>query len=237
MIRIVSWNLGHQTHERPIPVGFLDAVKALSPDVLVLNEYVHGESRAQMTADLKGMGLGIVSVAPHAPGHNQVLIASRSPHSIGDLTGPATTPAATANFLHVVMAGTEVVGMRAPAYKEPEQLSRYWDETERLITGTVTRCIIFIGDMNCDPEHPRKAGGRALNRLRDAGWQVPKPEGQWSFISKNGRVSARIDHAICSPKVMQPSARYVTRIDGLVLAGAAAERAISDHAALVLELE
>ena len=43
MIRIVSWNLGHQTHEWPIPLGFIDTVKALLPDVLVLNEYVPAE--------------------------------------------------------------------------------------------------------------------------------------------------------------------------------------------------
>ena len=35
-MRIVSWNLAHQTHERPIHRDFLEAVKLLSPDVLVL---------------------------------------------------------------------------------------------------------------------------------------------------------------------------------------------------------
>ena len=237
MNRIVSWNLGHQTHERPIPPEFLDAIRALSPDVLVLNEYVHGESRAQMTAGLKLMGLGAVSVSAHVPGQNQVLIASRFPHSIGDLTEPTTTPAAKCNFLHVIVAGTNVVGMRAPAYKDPKQLAQYWEEAEGLIMHMMARPIVFIGDMNGDPERQKKPGGRALKRLREAGWQIPKPEGEWSFISKNGRVSARIDHAICSPKILRPVARYVTRIDGLILAGAAADHAISDHAALLLDLE
>ena len=55
MIRIVSWNLGDQTHERVLPPRFVEAIKELSPDLLVLNEYGHGESRAQMTDELTRM--------------------------------------------------------------------------------------------------------------------------------------------------------------------------------------
>ena len=56
-MRIVSWNLAHQTHERPIHRNFLEAVKLLSPDVLVLNEYVHGGSRTEIMARLHEIGL------------------------------------------------------------------------------------------------------------------------------------------------------------------------------------
>ena len=73
--------------------------------------------------------------------------------------------------------------------------------------------------MNCDPDRPRKPGGRALMRLREAGWQVPAPDGSWSFISKRGDKSSRIDHAICSPGISAPVATYVTRIAEIILAG------------------
>lgn len=234
-MRIVAWNLGHQTHEREIPAQFLDAVTLLSPDVLVLNEYVHGESRAQMIAGLERSGFPAVSVSPRIPGQNQVLVASRSSHWSGDLAGPATTSAATVNFLHVALAGLEVVGMRAPAYSNSTQLEAYWKETESLITRTVARRIVFIGDMNCDPDRPRKPGGRALKRLREAGWQIPTPIGEWSFIGKDGTKTSRIDHGICSPTLVRPIATYVTRLNGLVLAGQHSDKAISDHAPLVLD--
>ena len=235
-MRIVAWNLGHQTHERELSPAFLDAVNALSPDVLVLNEYVHGESRREMIAGLERLGLGTVSASPHIPGQNQVLIASRSPHSIGDLAGPTTTPAAIVNFLHVALSDLDVVGMRAPAYANRAQLEAYWEETESLIMRTVGRRIVFIGDMNCDPDKPRKPGGRALMRLREVGWKIPTPVGKWSFIAKDGSKSSCIDHCVSSPSLVRPIASYVTKINDLTLAGQTSERAISDHAAVVLDV-
>jgi hypothetical protein len=236
-VRIAAWNLGHQTYEKEVPTQFFDAVALLHPEVLVLNEYVYGEKHAEkMRAGLERIGFPAVSVSPRIPGQNQVLLASRAPHLSGDLVGPATTPAATVNFLHVAMSDLEVVGMRAPAYSNSSQLEDYWTETESLIMRTVTRRIVFIGDMNCDPDRPLKPGGRALKRLRDAGWLIPTPIGEWSFIGKDGTKFSRIDHCICSPALVRPIATYVYRINGLILAGQTSDKAISDHAALILDV-
>ena len=236
-MRIVSWNLGHQTRALKLPATFVDAVKALEPDVLVLNEYVHSESPTKMFEDPLVLGFTRFSVSPHIPGQNQVLLASRSPHAIGDLTAPTTTPAATSNFLHVSVSGIEVVGMRAPAYPKRPELEAYWKEMEQLIAGSISRRILFIGDMNCAPERPRMPGGQVMNRLLKAGWAIPTPVGDWSYISKNGDSSSRIDHAICGPHFPKATASYKTRIGDIVLAGSFADKAISDHAALVLDLE
>jgi len=43
-MRVASWNLCHQTRERPLNPIFHLAVRALVPDVLVLNEYVDGRA-------------------------------------------------------------------------------------------------------------------------------------------------------------------------------------------------
>lgn len=235
-MRIVAWNIGHQTQERPIPAELLQAISALSPDVLVLNEYVHGDSRAQMLAGLARVGLATVHVSQRVTGHNQVLIASRKRYLHGNLAGPSTTPAATANFLHVVTADLEIVGMRAPAYSDRAQLAAYWQETEAIIMRTAERRIIFVGDMNCNPERPRTPGSHALKRLSDAGWHIPSPSGDWSFISKNGLRTSRIDHGICSPMLPNPTAKYVAQINGLVLAGKTSDMPISDHAPLILDV-
>lgn len=234
-MRILSWNLGHQTRERPIPSALVTVVKALKADVLVLNEYVHAESRLKMIAELHTIGLTAHNLSKHIFRQNQVLIASRSSQSIGDLNAPATTDAARANFLHVILEDIEIVGMRAPMFKTAALREKYWKEMEKLIESTKERRIIFIGDMNCDPECPSKPGGSVLNRLRDSGWKIPTPDGKWSFISKNGEKTACIDHAICSPQIQKPSAAYHTCIDDLVIAGSHAQKAMSDHAALVLE--
>ena len=125
-------------------------------DVPVLNEYVHGESRAAMLPGREGIGLSEVSMSPRILGQNQILIASRSPQNSGDLAGPMTTSVATVNFLHVAAAGIEIMGMRAPAFTNHTQLEEYWQETERLIMATMARRVIFIGDTNCDPERRAK---------------------------------------------------------------------------------
>ena len=236
-MRIGSWNLGHQTQERRLPAAFVDTVKALLPDVLVLNEYVHGDSRREMVANLHTIGLKHYSVSEHIGGQNQVLIASRLPQSLGDLAAPVTSAAATANFLHVVLPNIEIVGMRAPMFKSSALQAAYWQDMENLIQGTKDRRIVFIGDVNCDPDKPKRLGGLALKRLRDTGWQIPKPAGEWSFISKNGKAKVCIDHAICSELIKNPIAEYIARIGDIVLAGANGDNAISDHAALVLEIE
>src|SRR5690242_8235957 len=88
-LRIVAWNLGHQVQERPIPQQFHQAVSLLSPDVLVLNEYVHGPTRDAMVEALKKEGLNPPLVSKRLNGQNQVLIASRRPAREGDVRGPA----------------------------------------------------------------------------------------------------------------------------------------------------
>ena len=41
LLRLVAWNLDHQANERLIRLCFFEALAAMTPDPLVLNEYVH----------------------------------------------------------------------------------------------------------------------------------------------------------------------------------------------------
>lgn len=224
--------------ERRIPSAFIEAVTSLAQDVLILNENVHGASREGLVADLAELGFSSCSVSNPVPKQNQVLMASRVPQIPGDLYAPRTTPAATANFLHVLLPSCEleVVGMRAPAYRDRTQLEPYWREVEDLVLSAARRRILFVGNLNCDP-------GRRRNRedVSFRGWaegrHVPSPCGDWSFISKSGQRFSRIDHAICSPLLRPPAARYTPRINGLVLASSTSDLASSDHAPLVLDVE
>ena len=80
-MKLVAWNLGHQTLERPIQDGVVAVVQKLAPDVLTLNEYVHGQTRALFLDALASIGLMHILVSERVNTNNQVLIASRYPLS------------------------------------------------------------------------------------------------------------------------------------------------------------
>lgn len=237
-MRIVAWNVAHATREKVVGPGLLRAIADLRPDVLTLNEYVHGPSRSSLLSGLHEFGLPHVVISDRIGINNQVLVAARSPCLRGDLTGPATTDGAGAsNFLHVYIpsARLELVGLRAPAYERRGELRRYWDELSRIIDVVRGRRILFVGDFNVDPDRDRYVGTPHIRRLEAAGWQLPRSTGPWSCETRAGRRS-RIDHALVAPVLALPSADYVVEEAGTWRVGNASG-AISDHAPLVVEID
>jgi endonuclease/exonuclease/phosphatase family metal-dependent hydrolase len=235
-MRLVSWNLAHQCREAPIPPSFAEAVRLLDPDLICLNEYVHGASREGMIESLSRLGLRHFQVSQRLNGHNQVLVASRHSMEPGDLAGPTTTNlGGESNFLHVRIPAVKVefVGLRAPSYSGLA-LSDYWTKLVKTVQSCVGRSIVFMGDFNTDPDQPRRATAKYLLQLRNEGWFIPSPEGPWSFISKTG-VGTRIDHALLSADLPVSTARYVATAGPLALAAPNRLGALSDHAPLVLE--
>lgn len=211
-IRIVSWNLGHQTRLAEIHPRFLDAVRTLAPDVLVLNEYVHDDKkRAPLIKGLAGDDIGLtchlvseqIMRPATAPGgtplrNNQVLVASRFELRPGSLRGPSTAENGGAtNFLHVVIESLsiELVGIRVPAY-DKRMLVPYWDAFLDLACGVVDRRICFVGDFNADADPDRNVhmGGKRFASLREHGWRIPSPEGDWSYQSGIPRLWDRPRH-------------------------------------------
>ena len=236
-MRLVSWNLAHQCREAPIPPSFFDAVELLAPDILSLNEYVHGPSRGSLIESLAGLGLQHLKVSDRLDGHNQVLIASRYPLELGEIAGPATANlGGESNFLHVRVprAEMEFVGLRAPSYTGAA-LTEYWVGLLNIIQACAGRRIVFMGDLNTDPAQSCRSTARYLQELRRSGWTVPAPDGEWSFISKTG-VGTRIDHAIVASALQVAGARYVADAGALKLAAPNRVDAVSDHAALVIEI-
>ena len=236
-MRLISWNLGHQCREDPIPPAFMTAIEALAPDVLSLNEYVHGTTRSEFAAQLSAIGLPHIAVSERLNGHNQVLVASRLPHEAGSLKGPATEcHGGASNFLHVRLPAEDLdfVGVRAPAYTGAT-LQDYWSKLLQIVRGTSGRRIVFMGDFNTDPDQASRATARHLQALKDEGWSVPTAEGPWSFASKAGHTS-RIDHAVASNRVLVQRAQYVSEVKSVLLAGPCRYKAVSDHTPLVLEI-
>lgn len=71
-MKIVALNLNHKASLRAIKPRLVEVVKSLNPDVLTLNEYVHGESRAQLVEALAHIGLCNLLCSERLNGNNQV---------------------------------------------------------------------------------------------------------------------------------------------------------------------
>jgi hypothetical protein len=126
--------------------------------------------------------------------------------------------------------------MRAPSYPKGRPQNTYWGQVESILGGATDRSLVMIGDVNCDPHSDDKAGSRALNRLRDRGFSLPKPAGDWSYCSTDGSKSSCIDHSIASPGLQVLSANYRHKHGGTVLAGLADQEPLSDHALLSVKV-
>jgi hypothetical protein len=154
-VRLVAWNMGHQTRECPINELFHRVVKHLNPEILTLNEYVHGSSREALVNALSALGLAQWDVSERQGSTNQVLIASRHRFERGDLKGPDIGDGhGSSNFLHVVFSGLnmEVVGIRVPFYEKKIDCDGYWSKLFSLIESTSRRRIVYVGDFNANPD-------------------------------------------------------------------------------------
>jgi len=101
----------------------------------------------------------------------------------------------------------------------------------------IEKPVVFVGDFNGDPDGKKSPAGTHLAELRSSGWRVPSPEGEWSYISHDGSRRSRLDHVAASPVVQVTNARYVTTVEEIVLAGPSEVSPISDHAALIVDVD
>ena len=99
-----------------------------------------------------------------------------------------------------------------------------------LLDSVRHRRMIVIGDLNADPDNPRHVGTPFLTEAAAQGWQIPRPDGPWSFYR-----GSRIDHAVVSSQPRVLSARYITDLPGWTFGRGASF--VSDHAPLVLEVD
>lgn len=237
-MKILSWNLNHRILLKRIPDAVISVITDISPDLVVLNEFVDGEERDSFKQSLEKSGYTYISVSKKMNRQNQVLIASKSEHEVGDLIPPSCSESSKTNFLHIIMPllDIEIVGLRVPFYKKAQELKLYWSQLLEIIRSTVSRNIVFIGDFNCNPVVPKTPGGKALNLLQKEGWQIPQPSGGWSYISHNGENVSCLDHALGSPILAKISATYTCRHGCHIIAGPKDLNPISDHALLIAQI-
>jgi len=234
-LRILTWNVNHRTRKKAIPAVLTEGILSLNPDVIVLTEYVEGPDHSNLCNSLKGGGLA-VQFHSQAGRHNQVFIASRFAATVGSLAPPTDLYHAVPNWLHVRLAGPllDIFGMRVPCYKLAIQRRSYWDWFETAVQPLFPRPAVIIGDINCDPRSLTGHGPKHLKRLATAGWHLPEPTGDASYISYKGKHS-RLDHALATPAVNVRSASYIDSANGFFFMGSG-RGFLSDHAPLVLDI-
>lgn len=229
-MRLVAWNVGHQTRHRDLPIAAARALLSVAPDVIVLNEYV-SDSRHDAALDAFAQaGLPNVAASSYVRGQNQVLVVSKLAIREGNIVCDVGLSDATApNWLHVRLADdVDVVGFRQPMLNGiPRGVSRYWTWLTEAIEPLRTRNAVVIGDFNCS------AGARCLRPAQLRGWQVATPADGWSFLGKSGHRTS-IDHALVADRLRVDQVTYCATADSYSFAGEAG--AYSDHAVVVLDV-
>ena len=235
-MRIIAWNVNHRTRAREIPPALTQGLAALSPDVVVLTEYVPGTDHETMCARFGALGFPFVHMSTLSAGHNQVVIASRSASHRGNIRLGKPAPNAECNFLHVHLQAEDmdIVGFRVPAYKNADHKDAYWRRFEARVRPLAEHRIVMAGDFNTHPGRKRCVGAEALHRLQRIGWQVETPAEGGSYYSRKGKQTP-IDHALVGRSLRVRGARYVRAHAGYVFAGVN-EDALSDHAVLEFEI-
>ena len=238
-LKIISWNLNHRTIEKPIPNEIAMFFEEYKPDIIALNEYVDGESRNEFKQELTELGYFHQLLSPKVGRQNQIFIASKNEITLGDIHAPDFTDPAKTNFLHVTMEETdlELVGFRAPFYKLASERNAYWKQVSEKIAGVSKRQILFLGDINYDPFKGASNSAPEIEFDLAGSFRIPNPEGEWSFISIDGKNKSRIDHAIVSDGVNVSNVKYLTVYNGITLAGSKSDSAITDHAVLSVDVE
>lgn len=225
MTRILALNLNHRTRPKPAPVPLINAIAELSPDIVVLNEFVGGGGLSDLENKLEHFGFSHMAVSDcveYSAGrwHNQIAIASRE--KIESVTVPTDGPdeMCRTNTLTARTFGILITGIRVPAYGRAGDWYQYWDWINDNLKGD-----LVIGDFNADPTRQGKWDEVLDILVYVGGWSRTEIEGAWSYRGNNGATS-RVDHVLSRGKAQVSSAQYVP--DPFV-------PTYTDHAALLID--
>ncbi len=240
-MRLMTWNLNHRAARRPIPGWIPVAIGEQQPDVAVLTEYVQGPAHDGFLADLAGIGLKYPKFSTKTPGHNQILVVSKTPLTQRALEWPAIHAAVPSNTLHVVEATLDlnVIACRIPAFdKGAAGRAAKRAVWERLIqTGLAlgSHPTAVTGDLNTATEDSARDCGDLLPVLAEHGWQHGIPPDGFSWKSTRSGAERRIDHTFLSPPVPKAKARYVWDFEAIAPDAGSGRVGLPDHAMLVVD--
>lgn len=219
-----------------------EALASLSPDVIVLTEYVEGLYHKKFVSDLEMQGFAHAMTSPITPQENQVFIASRTALEKGVTPELPIEKALTSNVLHVNIPdkNIEVLGLRMPSFKtnDPEREKKrndIWDWITATARIKEERPLIILGDFNTGPKDTGTSGGKRFDQLVREGWSHALPLGSswWSQNKENG--GRQIDHALLSKHFVVRNTEYIPERGQYIFAQKPG--AMSDHAILLVDAD
>lgn len=226
-MRIVAVNVNHRIRHKRVPDELLKALLAISPDVLILSEFVQAVPRPELRSALNLAGLShceITNRTEYAPGRftNQVLAASREPIKQVTLPEDAPNVHVQSNTLTIDHPWGRFIAARRPLVRtdRSQDALRSWQWICNLPGD------LLIGDINFDPFRPDRRARRMTEIATVCGWAFTPVRGAWSYSGHSG-LETSIDHAAVRAPSKIRSAEYVA-------AGIAPTH--TDHAALVIDL-
>ena len=77
MTKLLTWNVANQTRLKRMPIQMASAIASLTPDIVVLTEYVPGDSRDAFLTELAHQGLEYRCVSLYTPKQNHILMETR----------------------------------------------------------------------------------------------------------------------------------------------------------------
>lgn len=227
-MRVVCLNAGHTARPRPLARLLVDRLDQLSPDLLILNEFVDVHFSRETRDALRSIGLdhfAVTEVDEYRPNwwNNQVLVACRHPiDSAASPTGGPGTISRT-NTLCFSAMGFAVTALRVPMQRSKAGWYAYWEWLKTAVQGD-----IMIGDFNADLRRARRRDLVLQDLIDHGGWRLMTTGNLGdSYFGKNGTKS-RVDHLLTRGNVRVTGIEYVA-------AGIAPNH--SDHAALVVDVE
>lgn len=238
-MKLLTWNINHRTCNKKIPYHMAEAIASLTPNVIVLTEYVPGSSHKIFIEQLESYGFTYHVISKRALKENQVFIAANTALEYGSIIAPTDIDKSLpSNALHVRLPEKkfDILGLRLPDYSKLPKIKRQcWDWIQNIAAKNIDFPFVIMGDFNTDPDDSQAKCGNRIKQLKDDGWQHSMPRSgasYWAITNGNGR---RLDHAFVSRHFDVLAAEYISELGNYVFAGQKSE-AMSDHAALLIEI-
>jgi len=204
-----------------------------------MTEYVQGDRHEAFIAELASHGMPFAQISKRTVGHNQILIASKLPLLVGDITGPDIHPAVPPNTLHVIAEdlNIQVLGFRMPAFesKDMDIKRAVWEWLIAASRTLESHRGIMTGDLNTAIGDSKNYCGDCLPVLPEYGWQHAIPADGFSWKSVRHGTVRRIDHTFLSPFISTASARYLWGFEAMSPDAGSGRVGIPDHAMLIVD--
>jgi exonuclease III len=242
-MRIVSWNIRSGAGRRCDAIA--NQIAVWRPDIVALSEFRGTPPSLRLAARLTALGLSYQATTadPALPSVNSLLLASGEPF---ELEAPGRTFPMPARWLGAQFEGLTLGVVHIPnrdSGKKPEFIAavaaaaRYWRDEPAIIVGDTNS-----GRPRLDDEHGLFGGveERLFDAIEGCGWadafRALEPEGRaytWYSHRNNG---FRLDQAFLSAPLLH-GLRAVRHEWGQPPGGSERREALSDHAALIVELD